>query len=65
MYRILLLPVPTILVAEAINPKRVISYAMQIVRPPRSNLAYPAIQVPEAINSGRAISYARQNRTPT
>ena len=42
MYRILLLPVPAILVAEAINPERVISYAMQNRS---SNPVHPAILV--------------------
>ena len=58
MYRILLLPVPAILIPDAINPERAISYTTQ-------NCAYPAIKVPEAINSERAISYAMQNRMPT
>ena len=53
MYRILLLPVPAILVPEAINHERVISYVMQNRS---SNPAYPAILVLDAINPGRAIS---------
>ena len=42
MYRILLLPVPTILVPEPINPEKVISYTMQNRS---SNHVHPAILV--------------------
>ena len=53
---------PSILILDAINPGRGISYAMQNCVP---SYQLSCVLVPEAINPERAIRYAMQNRAPT
>ena len=55
-------PGDRVLVPEAMNPERAISYAMQN-RAPTYQL--PCVLILDAINPGGGISYAMQNRVPS